>query len=416
MGVVRRFAVAGLDEAAARSGRRRGLVIGALDETGQCKSGRATAGVKRQYLGCAGRVANGINTVHLSYVREMTGHALIGARQWIPAGQISDPAASAVMGLPADLVFRTKGQLAIDICTDTFTDGVGFDFLCGDEVYGNCTELREFCEGHGQGYVLRVRSTFHLVLAGGGAAVTRAQAARAPGRSKRRSARLRRPRRLPARPHQHPGASTGPARPAAASRPGNDPAHRPGDRPPPHPATSHTTRPRRTLGELAPSPPGPRTLVPLPHTARARNREPAGQLDHEDRLEPRNTRVRPTDVRISLIGLPVAAVCLAGFPAASSGQNPPPGPLTGHLHGVGGPAPGLPRPWPGTVTPTRPGVHRDVPIGASGTYSVVVPAGRYTVVGHSPLYGSGAGLCQATGVATVTSGHATKADVLCQMK
>jgi hypothetical protein len=33
------------------------------------------AGVKRQYLGCAGRVANGVNTVHLSYVREKTGHA-----------------------------------------------------------------------------------------------------------------------------------------------------------------------------------------------------------------------------------------------------------------------------------------------------------------------------------------------------
>ena len=31
---VRRFAVAGLDEAARRSGHRRGLVIGALDETG----------------------------------------------------------------------------------------------------------------------------------------------------------------------------------------------------------------------------------------------------------------------------------------------------------------------------------------------------------------------------------------------
>ena len=39
MGVVRRFAVAGLEEAAARSGRRRGLVIGALDETGQVKQG-----------------------------------------------------------------------------------------------------------------------------------------------------------------------------------------------------------------------------------------------------------------------------------------------------------------------------------------------------------------------------------------
>jgi hypothetical protein len=35
MGEVRRFAVAGLEEAARRSGWRRGLVAGALDETGQ---------------------------------------------------------------------------------------------------------------------------------------------------------------------------------------------------------------------------------------------------------------------------------------------------------------------------------------------------------------------------------------------
>jgi SRSO17 transposase len=181
MGVVRRFAVAGLDEAARRSGRRRGLVIGAIDETGQCKHGAMTAGVKRQYLGCAGKVANGINTVHLSYVRERTGHALIGARQWIPAEHISDPAKSAAMGLPDDLVFRTKGQLAVDICAEAFTDGVRFDFLCGDEVYGNSTELRQFCEEAGQGYVLRVRSTFHLVLATGKAPVTCAQAARSLG-------------------------------------------------------------------------------------------------------------------------------------------------------------------------------------------------------------------------------------------
>ena len=73
MGVVRRFAVAGLDEAAAKAGRRRGLAVGALDETGQVKAGELTAGVKRQYLGCVGKVANGINTVHLAYVREAPG-------------------------------------------------------------------------------------------------------------------------------------------------------------------------------------------------------------------------------------------------------------------------------------------------------------------------------------------------------
>jgi hypothetical protein len=39
MGVVRRFAVAGLDEAARKTGRRRGLAVGAIDETGQVKAG-----------------------------------------------------------------------------------------------------------------------------------------------------------------------------------------------------------------------------------------------------------------------------------------------------------------------------------------------------------------------------------------
>ena len=109
MGVVRRFAVAGLDEAARKTGRRRGLAVGAIDETGQVKAGIRTAGVKRQYLGCVGKVANGINTVHLAYAREGTGHALIGAREWIPAAQIGDPVTSHVMGLPEDLVAPRTG-------------------------------------------------------------------------------------------------------------------------------------------------------------------------------------------------------------------------------------------------------------------------------------------------------------------
>jgi len=185
MAVVRRFAVAGLEEAARRGGRRRGLVIGAIDETGQEKAGEATCGVKRQYLGCAGRVANGINTVHLSYVRDKTGHALIGARQWIPREHIEDPVKSLLMGLPLDLGFRTKGQLAIDICAGAYADGIRFDFACGDEVYGNCTQLREFFEASAQAYVLRVPSNFMLTLAAG-TKLTCAEAVRALLRDKRR--------------------------------------------------------------------------------------------------------------------------------------------------------------------------------------------------------------------------------------
>jgi hypothetical protein len=110
-------------------------------------------------------------------VRARTGHALIGARQWIPQEHIEDPVRSLVMGLPLDLEFRTKGQLAIDICAGAYTDGLAFDFACGDEVYGGCTQLREFFESSGQAYVLRVASNVAVTLATG-AKLTCAEAVR----------------------------------------------------------------------------------------------------------------------------------------------------------------------------------------------------------------------------------------------
>ena len=90
--------------------------------------------MKRQYTGCAGRVANGINTVHRSYVREKTGHALAGARQQIPAEDIKDPVKSLVTALPSALRFQTKGELAIGILDDAYRVGLAFDFVCADEV------------------------------------------------------------------------------------------------------------------------------------------------------------------------------------------------------------------------------------------------------------------------------------------
>ena len=39
--------------------------------------------------------------------------------------------------------------------------------MCGDEVYGACTSLREFLESRGQAYVLRVASNFTFALAAG---------------------------------------------------------------------------------------------------------------------------------------------------------------------------------------------------------------------------------------------------------
>ena len=55
MGVVRRFAVAGLDEAAQRRWRRGGLAVGTLDETRQQKHGTATAGGQTALPGVRGQ-------------------------------------------------------------------------------------------------------------------------------------------------------------------------------------------------------------------------------------------------------------------------------------------------------------------------------------------------------------------------
>ena len=39
--------------------------------------------------------------------------------------------------------------------------------MCGDEVNGACTQLREYLEDHGQAYVLQISSSFRLSLPGG---------------------------------------------------------------------------------------------------------------------------------------------------------------------------------------------------------------------------------------------------------
>lgn len=168
MSEVRKFAAEGLDEAARKRRRRRGRIrVGALDETGQEKKGENTAGVKRQHMGCADGVANGVNTVHLSYARERIGHALIGFRQWIPEEQVKDVRAFLRMALPLGLKFLTKGELAIEILKEAYADGLFFDFICGDEVYGACTRLREYLESARQAYVLRVRKNFYLTFRDG---------------------------------------------------------------------------------------------------------------------------------------------------------------------------------------------------------------------------------------------------------
>jgi hypothetical protein len=50
----------------------------------------------------------------------------------------------------------SRGVGHLDRRLEALTGGIRVDFVCGDEAYGTCTKLRQFLEGCGQGYVLRV--------------------------------------------------------------------------------------------------------------------------------------------------------------------------------------------------------------------------------------------------------------------
>lgn len=153
MGVVRGFVAEHLAD--------QPLVVAALDESGQEKTGQATVGVQRQYMGCAGRIANGVNTVYCSYATP-GGHALVAARIYVPVDQLADPTRRAACGIGEDVTFRTKPQLAIDLCRDMLADDTMPPWAAGDEVYGRSSQLRKFLHDNGVGYVMRVGCAFHV--------------------------------------------------------------------------------------------------------------------------------------------------------------------------------------------------------------------------------------------------------------
>ncbi len=140
--------------------------VAVLDETGQEKKGEHTAGVKRQYVGCAGQVANAVNVVSCTYAGSR-GHAQVGARLYLPREWADDPQRRARAGVADDVVFATKPQLAVDLLTDLHTAGVAPPWVTGDEVYGRDTTLRAFCQDRGAGYVLGVPCSFTVQLTSG---------------------------------------------------------------------------------------------------------------------------------------------------------------------------------------------------------------------------------------------------------
>jgi SRSO17 transposase len=138
-----------------------GDAVAVLDESGQEKKGSATIGVKRQYVGCAGRISNAINVVYCSFATK-AGHALVGARLYLPREQAADRQRRQQAGVPEEMVFATKPELGRQILADLHAEGRLPGWVTGDEVYGAHPGLRAWLESDqvNTGYVLAVsRST-----------------------------------------------------------------------------------------------------------------------------------------------------------------------------------------------------------------------------------------------------------------
>jgi SRSO17 transposase len=168
----------------------RGYVVGHLgspgavlvvDETGDVKKGRASAGVQRQYSGTAGRVENCQVAVFLSYASP-AGHALIDRELYLPRSWTADPARCAAAGIPQGRRFVTKPQLAGRMIARALDAGTPAAWVTGDEVYGADPGLRAGLERRAVGYVLAV-AVSHPVTTAAATCQARTLAARLPGRA-----------------------------------------------------------------------------------------------------------------------------------------------------------------------------------------------------------------------------------------
>lgn len=132
-----------------------------VDETGFVKKGAHSVGVARQYSGTAGRIENAQVGVFLAYASRL-GHALIDRRLYLPETWASDAARRDGVGVPEDLRFAPKTEIARDLISAALDAGVPCRWVLADALYGSDSRLRRMLEGRRQPYVLAVRSNYQL--------------------------------------------------------------------------------------------------------------------------------------------------------------------------------------------------------------------------------------------------------------
>src|SRR5262245_50559186 len=141
--------------------------VGVIDETSCRKWGEHTPGVQRQYLGCVGKVDNGLVTVHVGLAKG-TFQALLDADLYLPASWDADRDRCRAAGIPDDVRYRPKWRIALDQLARLSRHGVSFDWLAFDEGYSQVPFL-EVLGMVGQRFVVEVPVNFAVRDADGAA-------------------------------------------------------------------------------------------------------------------------------------------------------------------------------------------------------------------------------------------------------
>jgi SRSO17 transposase len=127
-----------------------------IDETGFLKKGTKSVGVKRQYSGTAGRIENCQIGVFLVYASQH-GRTFLDRELYLPQEWVDDAERRLEAGVPTDLTFQTKPELAQQMLARALAAAVPVAWVTGDEVYGGARRLRLWLEAEQQPFVLAIK-------------------------------------------------------------------------------------------------------------------------------------------------------------------------------------------------------------------------------------------------------------------
>ncbi len=134
-----------------------GVVAWVVDDTGIVKDGRHSPGVKRQYSGTLGKVGNCQITVSVHAVGER-GTLPLGWQLYLPEEWCEDLPRRRKAKVPDEVVFKTKPQLASDLCTEAVGWAVPPAPVLADVAYGDDTGFRTGLHNAELEYVVAVRA------------------------------------------------------------------------------------------------------------------------------------------------------------------------------------------------------------------------------------------------------------------